>query len=223
YSRKLREERQRLASAMIQQVRRVLDEAAQRYRQARAEIAKQRDYIDHFGQLAQRKEITLGNQLRFALARIDDLSLERKAMRQELGEQRRQIWDLEARLRDISDQEAELAALRAQWQEMIQTNTALANRLEQTEAALDKAQSALGDTLAKQTLSTAREVDDLRSLVVSLQLQTEALRSEIATHQEAMQNQERFIALLKQGDRPSVRPFKRLADDHSPQEGTSQA
>lgn len=238
YARKLREERQRLASAMIAQVKMVLDEAAQRYQQAKQEIDKQRNYIDHAAQLSQRKEIVLQNQLQYALSRIDDLSLERRATRQEMGEYKRRAWDAEARLKSLEDGEsgrvhelesalesalasnrqlaADLAAIQeqvglqeSQWQEMMRTNEALVDRLSQTEFALESARSSLADTLASQTLSTAREVDDLRSLVVSLQHQTETLRTEIATHQEAMQNQERFVALLKQGDRPQIRPLRR--------------
>ncbi len=238
YARKLREERQRLGSSMISQVHQVLKDAASRYQEARLEIGRQRDYIDHSSQLAQRKDVVLQNQLQYALSRIDDLSLERKAMRQEMGEFKRRAWQAEARLKDLAagqdehvlELEAALEAAltsnrqlagdmaafqeqlgiqEAQWQEMMRTNQALSSRLEQAEAALEQAQSALSGTLASRTLSTAREVDDLRSLVVSLQQQTEALRAEIATHQEVVQNQERFVALLKQGDKPSIRPLRR--------------
>ncbi len=238
YARKLREERQRLGSAMIGQVHHVLKEAASRYQEARLEIGRQRDYIDHSSQLAQRKDVVLQNQLQYALSRIDDLSLERKAMRQEMGEFKRRAWQAEDRLKDLEGGKDErvleleaalesaltsnrqlagdmaafqeqLGIQEAQWQEMMRTNQALSSRLVQAETALEQAQSALAGTLANQTLSTAREVDDLRSLVVSLQRQTEALRAEIATHQEVVQNQERFVALLKQGEKPSIRPLRR--------------
>lgn len=233
YARKLREERQRLATAMMNQVRRILGDVAARYQRAREEIGKQQDYIEHFADLARRKEIALQNQLRYALSRIDDLSLERKAARQELAEYKRRVWEAEAianelkggessRIRELEAAlEAALASNRqlaselraiheqvaiqeAQWSELVRNHEATVARLAETEAHLDRAQNTLAETLASQTLSTAREVDDLRALVVSLQQQTEALRAEIHSSQEAMDKQERFIALLKQGERPQI-------------------
>ncbi len=234
YARKLREERQRLATAMMNQVRRVLGDVAAKYQRAREEIQKQKDYIDHFADLSRRKEIALQNQLRYALSRIDDLSLERKASRHELAEFKRRVWEAESisgqlqggestRIKELEAAlEAALASNRhlatelrtiheqvaiqeAQWAELVRNHEATGSRLAETEAHLDRAQTTLAETLASQTLSTAREVDDLRALVVSLQHQTEALRTEIHSSQEAMDKQERFIALLKQGEKPQIR------------------
>lgn len=254
YARKLREERQRLASAMMAQVKRILTEVSGRYQDARKEIGKQQDYIDHFGMLAKRKEIALQNQLRYALSRIDDLSLERKAWRQELSDMRRRTWDAEAvasELKDgdssrVRDMESALDAalvsnrqlageLRAiheqvaiqeeQWHELMRRHETTVDRLVENEAALDKARGTLSDTLASQTLSTAREVDDLRALVVSLQHQTESLRSEIADSQQALESQERFIALLKPGEKPRVHKIPvvevpdETAETETPEEG----
>lgn len=233
YARKLREERQRLATAMMNQVRRILGDVAAKYQRAREEIGKQQAYIDHFADLSRRREIALGNQLRYALSRIDDLSLERKASRHELAEYKRRVWEAEAisgqlqggesaKIRELEAAlEAALASNRhlaselraiheqvaiqeAQWSDLVRNHEATQSRLAETEAHLDRAQSTLAETLASQTLSTAREVDDLRALVVSLQQQTEALRTEIHSSQEAMDKQERFIALLKQGEKPQI-------------------
>jgi predicted nucleic acid-binding Zn-ribbon protein len=256
YARKLREERQRLAQAMMNQVRRVLGEVAGRYDKAREEIRKQGDYIDHFADLSRRKEIALQNQLRYALSRIDDLSLERKAYRQEISEYKRRTWDAEtiaknltggesSRIRELeSALEAALASNRhlaaelssiheqvaiqeAQWEELARSHEATQARLGETEAHLERAQNSLSETLASQTLSTAREVDDLRALVVSLQQQTEALRTEIRSSQEAMNNQERFIALLKQGEKPQVHRVPRHEEapppDTSEEDGPTQS
>lgn len=233
YARKLREERQRLATAMMNQVRKVLGDVATKYQRAREEIGKQQDYIEHFADLSRRKEIALQNQLRYALSRIDDLSLERKAARHELAEYKRRVWEAEAVAHDLQGGESaklreleaaleaalasnrqlaselraiheQVAIQEAQWAELVRNHEATALRLAETEAHLDRAQNTLAETLASQTLSTAREVDDLRALVVSLQQQTEALRTEIHSSQEAMDKQERFIALLKQGEKPQV-------------------
>ncbi|MBM3270112.1 MAG: hypothetical protein FJZ01_20960 [Candidatus Sericytochromatia bacterium] len=247
YARKLREERQRLATAMMGQVRRVLGDVAARYQRARGEIKKQADYIEHFADLARRKEIALQNQLRYALSRIDDLSLERKATRQEIAEYKRRTWEAEAVARRLTDgetgkvQELEVALEAAlasnrqlaselqaiheqvaiqetQWHDLVRNHEATAARLAETESHLERAQRTLADTMASQTLSTAREVDDLRALVVSLQQQTEALRTEIQSSQQAMENQERFIALLKQGEKPTIHRVPRAEDEPAPPE-----
>jgi chromosome segregation ATPase len=106
----------------------------------------------------------------------------------------------------------QVAIQEAQWHELVSNHEATASRLAETERHLERAQSTLAETLASQTLSTAREVDDLRALVVSLQHQTEALRTEIQSSAQAMENQERFIALLKQGEKPTIHRVPRPED-----------
>ncbi|MBM3259920.1 MAG: hypothetical protein FJY99_09260 [Candidatus Sericytochromatia bacterium] len=235
YARKLRDERQRLGQSMLGQVRRVLADVAARYRDASTEVTRLRHYVESLRALHQRREINLRNQLDYAMARIDDLSLERRQVRDELTALRRQaqpapqaadpagaaelvaLKDEAQKLRSENRRLAgELDAIHQQgaiqerqWQDLMQRYETTIARLAQTEEALDKARHGLGEVLANQTISTAREVDDLRSLVISLQHQTADLREQLADSQDAMDQQERFIALLKPGMKPQVRPLRK--------------
>ncbi|MEB3299525.1 MAG: hypothetical protein VKO21_08580 [Candidatus Sericytochromatia bacterium] len=246
YARKLRDERQRLGQSMLLQVRKVLADVAARYRDASGEVTRLRQYVESLRALHQRREINLRNQLDYAVARIDDLSLERRKIREELTAIRRLgqdaspvapppgksaedvavLQDEVERLRGDNRRLAEeldaihqqVAIQERQWQELMQRYEITMARLAQTEEALDKARHGLGEVLANQTLSTAREVDDLRALVVSLQQQTADLREQLADSQEAMDQQERFIALLKPGQRPQVRSMRKEEPTAGPDE-----
>ncbi|MEB3238118.1 MAG: hypothetical protein VKO64_10910 [Candidatus Sericytochromatia bacterium] len=247
YARKLRDERQRLGQSMLGQVRRVLADVAARYRDASTEVTRLRQYVESLRALHQRREINLRNQLDYAMARIDDLSLERRQVRDELTALRRQgkpsveavaparddgelaaLQDEARKLRaengrlagELDAIHQQVAIQERQWQDLMQRYETTIARLAQTEEALDKARHGLGEVLASQTLSTAREVDDLRSLVISLQHQTADLREQLADSQDAMDQQERFIALLKPGMKPQVRPLRKdepPASDETPE------
>ncbi|MBI6546020.1 MAG: hypothetical protein HY692_04450, partial [Cyanobacteria bacterium NC_groundwater_1444_Ag_S-0.65um_54_12] len=106
YARSLREERQRLGVIIMGQIKRALGEVAGRYQEVNSRIAKQHQHLEHSGQLAKRKEITWQNRISYALSRIEDLSLERKAVRQELAEYKRRTWEAEAAARQLREEGA---------------------------------------------------------------------------------------------------------------------
>ena len=66
-------------------------------------------------------------------------------------------------------------------------------------------QRTLSEMLASQQTSMGREVDHLRALVVSMQEQTEALRTEVTRSHETIETQERFIAVLRGDGKPGIR------------------
>lgn len=245
YAGKLREERQRLASVMIAAARKVLSEVALKYRALREENQKLKTYVEHQEQLHQKSTFQLKNQLQYALSRIDDLSLERKQWRVGMQQRQQQIWKsqelLEATQRDLTGKLLELEqALEAerqrtrsltdrletaerqieiqqeQWQDLLGQKEALAVRLQETEHALEIAQRTLSETLASQQSSMGRDVDNLRALVISLQRQTESLHAEIATNQETIEKQERFIAVLKGDKNPNIRSMNDRRKDTPP-------
>lgn len=231
YASKLREERQRLAGVMIGAARKVLTDVSERYQALRVENQKLKQYVAHQDQLHQKAVMQLKSQLQYALSRIDDLSLERKQWRVGMQQRQQQIWknqellevtqhqlgdriqDLEkaleaerARTKSLTERlatsERQIEIQQVQWQELVTQKDFLGTRLEETEHALEIAQRTLSETLASQQSSMGREVDNLRALVISLQRQTESLHAEIANNQETIENQERFIAVLK-GDKNS--------------------
>lgn len=231
YASKLREERQRLAGVMIGAARKVLTDVSERYQALRVENQKLTQYVAHQDQLHQKAVMQLKSQLQYALSRIDDLSLERKQWRVGMQQRQQQIWknqellevtqhqlgdriqELEkaleterARTKSLTERlgtsERQIEIQQIQWQELVTHKDLLGTRLEETEHALEIAQRTLSETLASQQSSMGREVDNLRALVISLQRQTESLHAEIANNQETIENQERFIAVLK-GDKNS--------------------
>ncbi|HEY9898631.1 MAG TPA: hypothetical protein V6D00_05570 [Pantanalinema sp.] len=245
YAGKLREERQRLAGVMIAAARTVLGQVAERYKTLREENRKLKTYVEHQDQLHQKSTFQLKNQLQYALSRIDDLSMERKQWRVGMQQRQQQIWKTQEQLETtqqqlgdrIKDLEAALEAERSrnknvherlataerqieiqqvQWQELLSQKDALASRLAETEAALEIAQRTLSETLASQQSSMGREVDNLRALVVSLQRQTESLHSEIASNQDTIEKQERFIAVLKGDKNPNIRSLTDRKKDSPP-------
>lgn len=245
YAGKLREERQRLAGVMIAAARAVLGQVAERYKALREENRKLKTYVEHQDQLHQKSVFQLKNQLQYALSRIDDLSMERKQWRVGMQQRQQQIWKsqelLEATQQQLGDRVKDLeAALEAersrnknvherlataerqieiqqvQWQELLVQKDALAARLAETDAALEIAQRTLSETLASQQSSMGREVDNLRALVVSLQRQTESLHSEIASNQDTIEKQERFIAVLKGDKNPNIRSLTDRKKDPPP-------
>lgn len=253
YANKLREERQRLSTGLLGAARKVFSEVAVRYQALRAENGKLRKHIEHLHQLQQKQEFQLKTQLQYALGRIDDLSIERKHWRTTVQHKQQQIWKAQEQLQDAEQRfSAELKALQdlldqeqartraltdrldtaerqiemqqVQWQDLLGEKHALLAKLEETEHALAIAQKTLSETLSSQQSSVGREVDALRQMVVSLQRQTESLHAELATNQETIDKQERFIAVLKgDGSKPTIRPLheKKSAPPSKPEDTAS--
>lgn len=234
YAKQVRQERQRLGEGMLAQFRQALAEVAERYRYLQESNQKLLDYTEHRAMLADRTQLTLRNQLQYALSRIDELSLERKQARQEaadryhaLLETNRQLTEekdllaanqqeIQARLAaQQSDQHAlrdQLDALQRQieiqqeqWQQVVAQRDGLATKLEETENALAIAQRTVAEGMGAQQSNIGRDVSDLRSLVVSLQKQTEHLREEVSAYQDELAKKDRFIALLKEDRSASIR------------------
>ncbi len=234
YANKLREERQRLVSAMVTAIRPIMSDVARRHRAIREENLRLAQYIKNQESLHEKQNLQLKAQLQYALGRIDDLSLERRQWRVGIQQRQQQIWsgqerldqlerelatrttrltgsfeserkrarELEERLA-IAEQQIEIQHL--QWQDLVRERDDLSKRLESSERALEIAQRTLSDMLTSQQTSMGREVDHLRALVVSLQEQTESLRTEVSRSHETIETQERFIAVLRGEGKPGIR------------------
>lgn len=242
YSKKLREERSRLQKGMLGAVRQALGEVTERFNQLKEENKRLRAHAIHQTQLNELAQQNLRNQLQYAMMRIDELAAERKNWRVELQsrsqaifaqedrvrqfetqyhEQRKQLQQLEERLRDSEHQ---IAMQQEQWQELRTERDLLSTRLEETEAELLNTQKKLKATnskrtkeavesLASQQNSVEREMSTMRDLVAKLQKETDELRSEIQNNHETIDEQERFIALLKDGKPVNIKSVKRKKEE----------
>lgn len=231
YSKKLREERQRLQQNMLLAVRSTLGEVVGRFHELKAENKRLRAAVEHQAQLNEMAQQNLKNQFKYALSRIDELAAERKSWRMELQARQQTLISYEDRIKQLETQlssykdrsqkveershdfERQIELQQQQWQELVAQRDALTARLETVEAELVATQKKLKKTADRKETSVEREMSHLTDLVARLQQQTEELQQEVATSHETISEQERFIALLHDGKPVNFKSVRRQKEN----------
>jgi chromosome segregation ATPase len=231
YSKKLREERLKLQQNMLMGVRAALGEVVSRFHELKEENKRLRAAAEHQAQLNELSQQNLKNQLKYALMRIDELAAERKSWRLELQSRQQslmameqRVGQLEAQLRGQTDQfqkteersrdfERQIELQQQQWQDLVAQRDTLTAQLEAAEAELAATQKKLKKTADRKENSVEREMSHMRDLVARLQQQTEDLQQEIATSHETISEQERFIALLRDGKPVNFKSVRRQKEN----------
>lgn len=238
YAKKLREERSRLQKGMLAAVRKALAEVAKRFSLLKEENHRLRAHAAHQTQLNELSQQNLRNQLQYAMLRIDELANERKSWRSELQARQQRIFTMEDQVKFLEGQlseqrkiaseleersrsdENQIAMQQEQWQELIVQREELSSRLGASESELLATQRKLKNTaskrvenIASQQNSVEREMSTLSDLVNRLQRETEELKNEILHNQSTITEQERFIALLKDGKPVNIKSVKRKKEE----------
>lgn len=187
-SRAVQEERARFARQVVDAVKASLARLADRFAGVREENRRLRAYADHQRQLQEVVARDLQGQLRYALARIDELAGERLSWRAELAQARAAAQSFQQQAQEqsgvIGTQQAALSELRGQLehaQAAFDREDALEAELRHRQLAIEELQT----LLHQQDATVAAKERELRSQQDSL----DGLRTRAAQELQAMQAQ----------------------------------
>lgn len=187
-TRAVQEERARFAKQVVEAVKAALGRLSERFTGVREENRRLRSYADHQRQLQEVVARDLQGQLRYALARIDELAGERLNWRAELSQARTAAQSFQQQAQEqsgvIANQQAAMSELRGQ----LESAQAAYDREEGLEAELRHRNVAIEELqtlLHQQDAAVAAKDRELRAQSESV----ESLRVRAAQELQAMQAQ----------------------------------
>ncbi|MEB3198318.1 MAG: hypothetical protein VKP62_14055 [Candidatus Sericytochromatia bacterium] len=179
-SRAVQDERGQLAQSLFDVLKQTLNQFAGKFQGLKAENAKLRGYIDHQKQLHEILARDMQGQLQYALNRIDDLSAERLAWRQELNTHRLTAIKSQQQLQEqrgvVDSQQAALTELKRQ----LEAAMVLAQREETHQAEMKHLRQELASVktrLATQDQHLAARDHELQQLAEAREQETQRLMS----------------------------------------------